>query len=78
MQKAIGDDVEDLAGLCAQHASEVLRLLSGERGVGWVAGGRRPGVGDEAAAGHALGYFGMGTVSGPWWYVSMVIVAEER
>ena len=50
VEEAVGDDVEDLAGLGAQDAGEVGGLLAGERGVGGVAGCGRPGVGDEAAS----------------------------
>ena len=50
VKEAVGYDVEDLAGLGAQDAGEMGRLLAGECGVGGMAGLRRPGVGDEAAA----------------------------
>ena len=50
VEEAVGDDVEELAGLGAQDAGEVDGLLAGEGGVGGMAGLRRPGVGDEAAA----------------------------
>jgi hypothetical protein len=54
VEEAVGYDVEELAGLGAQDASEVDGLLAGEGGVGGVAGLRRPGVGDEAAAHRAV------------------------
>ena len=50
VEEAVGDDVEDLAGLGAEDAGEMGGLLAGERGVGGMAGLRRPGVGDQAAA----------------------------
>ena len=50
VEEAVGDDVEELAGLGAQDAGEVDGLLAGEGGVGGMAGLRGPGVGDEAAA----------------------------
>ncbi len=54
MEEAVGDDVVDLAGLGAEDAGEVVGLVAGERGRG---GG--PGVGDEAATGHAFEF--------SWW-----------
>jgi hypothetical protein len=54
VEEAVGDDVEDLAGLGAQDTGEVGGLLAGEGGVGGVAGGRREGVGYEAAAHKAV------------------------
>ena len=50
VEEAVGDDVEELAGLGAEDAGEVDGLLAGEGGVGGMAGLRGPGVGDEAAA----------------------------
>jgi hypothetical protein len=50
MEEAVGDDVEDLAGLGAQDAGEMGCLFACEGGVGGMAGLRRPCVGDEAAA----------------------------
>jgi hypothetical protein len=47
VEKAVGDDVEDLAGMGAEDASEVLGLLAGEDS---VAGGGGDDVGNEAAA----------------------------
>jgi hypothetical protein len=38
VEEAVGDDVEDLAGLGAEDAGEVDGLLAGEGGVGGVAG----------------------------------------
>ncbi len=49
MEEAIGDEVVDLTGLGAEDAGEMGGLIAGERG-----GGGGPGVGDEAATGHAL------------------------
>ncbi len=75
VEEAVGDDVEELAGLGAQDASEMGRLFAGEGGVGGMAGLRRPGVGDEAAASHKTGSsfevrmsygLGRGTVMGSW------------
>ena len=48
VEKTVGDDVEDLAGLGSEDASEMHGLIAGERG-----GGEGEGVGDEAAARHA-------------------------
>lgn len=50
VKEAIGYDIEDLTRLRSQDACEVSSLLTGERGVGGVAGLRRPQVGDEATA----------------------------
>ena len=49
VEKASGDDVEDLAGLGAEDAGEVCGLVAGEGG-----SGRRPVVGDPATAGHVF------------------------
>ena len=38
VEEAVGDDVEDLAGLGAEDAGEMRGLLAGEGGVGGVAG----------------------------------------
>ena len=54
VKEAIGDDVVDLAGGGAEHAGEVSGLITGEGG-----GGGGPGVGDEAATGHAFEF--------SWW-----------
>jgi hypothetical protein len=50
VEEAVGDDVVDLAGLGSENAREVGGLLSDEDGVRGVAGLRREGIGDEAAA----------------------------
>ena len=47
VEEAVGDDVEDLAGLGAEDACEVNGLVAGEG-----SGGGGPGVGDPATAGH--------------------------
>ena len=60
MEEAVGYDVEELAGLCAEDAGEVDGLLAGEGGLGGMAGLRRPGVGDEAAS-HRAGNREQGT-----------------
>lgn len=52
VEEAVGDKIEGLAGLGAKDSGEVGGLVAGEGCVGGVAGGRREGVGDEAAAGH--------------------------
>ncbi len=52
VEEAVRYDVKDLAGLGAQDAGEVGRLLAGEGGMGGVAGLGRPSVGDPAAACH--------------------------
>jgi hypothetical protein len=49
VKEAVGHDVIDLAGLGSQHAGKVYGLIAGEAG-----SGGSPGVGDEAATGHAL------------------------
>ena len=49
VEETVGDDVEDLAGGGAEDSGEMKGLVSGEGG-----GGGGPGVGDEAATGHAL------------------------
>ncbi len=49
VEEAVGDDVVDLAGFGAEDAGEVGGLIAGEGG-----GGGGPGVGDEAATGHAF------------------------
>ncbi len=53
VEEAVGDDVVDLAGFGAEDAGEVGGLVAGEGG-----GGGGPGVGDQAAAGHALSLVG--------------------
>jgi hypothetical protein len=55
VEEAVGDDVVDLAGSCAEDAGEVGGLVAGEGG-----GGGCPSVGDEAATGHASEFSG-------WW-----------
>ncbi len=45
VEEACGDDVEDLAGLGAEHAGEVGGLVAGQGGVGGV-----PGVGVKVSA----------------------------
>ncbi len=77
VEEAVGDDVIDLAGLGAEDAAEVGGLIAGEGG-----SGGRPGVGDEAAAGHGRvvrcalarggrqgwgGVLGIPTTSEGWW-----------
>jgi hypothetical protein len=52
VEEAVGDDIEDLAGLGAEDAGEVVGLLADEGGLSGVAGLRGPRVGDPAAAGH--------------------------
>ncbi len=52
VEEAVGDDVEDLAGLGAEDAGEVESLISGEGSASWMSGGGGVGVGDPAAAGH--------------------------
>lgn len=49
VKEAVGDDVEDLAGLGSEDACKVCGLVAGECGGGalWV-----PGVGDPTAASH--------------------------
>ena len=47
VKEAVGDDVEDLAGLGAEDAGEVEGLVAGEGCGSWGAG-----VGDPAAASH--------------------------
>src|ERR1700721_1947665 len=49
VEEAASDDVEDLAGFGAEDADEMGGLVASEGG-----GGVGPGVGDPAAAGHAL------------------------
>ena len=50
VEEAVGDDVVDLARPGAEHARKMGGLLSRERGAAGMAGLRRPGVGNEAAA----------------------------
>ena len=49
MEEAVGDNVVDLAGNGAEDSGEVGGLVAGEG-----CGGGGPGVGDEAATGHAF------------------------
>jgi hypothetical protein len=49
VEEAVGYDVVDLAGSGAEDAGEMGSLVAGEGGCGWG-----PGVGDEAATGHAF------------------------
>ena len=51
MEKAAGNDIENLARLRAQHAGEVRGLIADERGGSSLC---IPGVGDPAAARHGL------------------------
>ena len=54
VEEAVGDDVEYLAGRGAEDTSEMDGLVAGEG-----RGGGGPGVGDEAATGHAFEF--------SWW-----------
>ena len=49
VEKAVGDDVVDLAGSGAEDPGEVGGLVAGEGGGGWG-----PGVGYETATGHGF------------------------
>ena len=51
VEEAVGDHVEDLAGLRAEDAGEVRGLLASEGGGGGVAGLGRPGVGRSSGGG---------------------------
>ena len=76
MEEAVGYDVVDLAWSGAEDSGEVGGLVAGEGG-----GGGGPGVGDEAATGHAFEFSwraklpvmaasvdcGMTTCWVPWW-----------
>ena len=54
VEEVVGDDVVDLAGDRAEDASEMGGLVAGKGG-----GSVGPGVGDEAATGHAFEF--------SWW-----------
>ena len=47
MEEAVGDDVEDLAGLGAEHAGEMRGLIAGERCSGFSAMCRRSSGGES-------------------------------
>ncbi len=57
VKEAVGDDVVYLAGFGAEDAGEVDGLVAGEG-----SGGGGPGVGDEAATGHAFEFSWWGRV----------------
>lgn len=83
MEEAVGDQIEDLAGLGAEDTGQVVGLLANEGGVGGVAGLRGPRVCDPASSSHKDSCelqvtgcqlearwgqgLGMVTVNGPWW-----------
>src|SRR5271154_5729378 len=60
VEEAVGNDVVDLTGGGAEDAGEVGGLIAGER-----CGGGGPGVGDEAATGHAF-EFSLGVRMAGW------------
>ena len=60
MEETIGDYVVDLAGGGAEDAGKMECLVTGEAG-----GGGGPGVGDEAATGHAFEFSWGETRAGP-------------